>query len=317
MPSANYSELSGAPAECREDRPWGFEVVEVRVPYRGVNFSVITQERLIDPNWPQADYEMFASDAAYDRDVVGGLGYEGAREIQLLKDLRATASATRGNTAFYHPHAKPDIVRMASGARDLLNEITAIYENYRSPDGVRYLEKSRGEGRPQGYLSFPLSVADEDVVPMVDVSMYALMGGRTADREKIRAAWHKALLLLWCALYGRSYSLSYKGNREEWHRRHPTQGVEGQLTATPPTPPPGAPGGPTITTRPLDVDQEPGPGLPPDLPPMPPEPEPEPARIPKASKWMLGGSALLGLVAGGRMLYRRLTGSAAAASPAR
>lgn len=315
MPAANYPELANVPAACRQERPWGFEPLEVRVPYRNFDASVIRVDRLIDPEWPQADYELFAGDSAYDVDEVGGLGYENARELQLLADLQNLAYSTAQDTGGYHPQMRADIVRLAQGARDELDLIEQTYEKYRAPLGeISYLEKERGEGRPQGRIYFPLSAEDYYVSQRIDPTEQPLLGGRGLHREQIRLAWHKALNLLWCALYGRAQSLSYQANVQEWNRRF--GGPGGRLTA----PPPGAPGGTApVPTRPIGLppDVPPG-GAPGEPPPIPPLPEQEPGffqKIPKATKWMLGGSLVLGLVAGGRALWRSVQGQAAAAGP--
>lgn len=313
MASANYPELQGAPAACRQTRPWGFQPLVVSSPYAEVAAHPVSVDPVVHSDWPQADFELFAGDDVYDKDVVGRLGYETQREVWLLPRVRQETLALQNNTAFYHPAAKADIQALAKAARAQFDQIKELYAAYHGvPDGyVTYRGKPTGGSRPAGTLVFPLSVSDNDVRAAIDPRDHALITQRVLSRAQIRAAWHRGLMQLWCAMIGRAQSLSYRENEKEWKARHPSSGIAGQITAPPQvvapwgklTSPPQAP----PPTGPGDTGPEepPGPG-PFQLPPRPERPESFWASIPTATKWLLGGSVVLAAAAGGRAIYSRM-----------
>lgn len=257
MPATDYAELQGMPSGCTDESvPWQVEALIVNVPYGGVDDGAIAQEPLISIEWPAEKYDMFAGDDVYDLDTEGGLGYQSAYEMEVLTSLRAQASATKNNTAFYHPEAKDSIVALAAEAYDLLVENQQIYKKYEGPAGpVKYKLKKVGD-RPAGYGYFPLSTPDAQVWALIDHDEVGLgMSMRDTDRWNIRENYHKAIYLLWCALYGKNQSLSWRENKRIYTEQHPPSQGPG-LQAGPGAPPPVPPGG--------------------DFPQAWPEPEPEP-----------------------------------------
>lgn len=213
MPASDYSELNGMPSACTESVPWQIDVVEVRVPYEDVDEVAIYQEPLISVDWPPDQYEMFRGEDSYYLDAPGiSLGYQTPEEMDTLQYLRATAAATRNNTAFYHPEAKEAIVELAGEAWQLFSDNRRMYDEYEND--ISYMMPS---GRGGLTVRYPLSVQDEDVIEATQ-SVDGIQARKNA-RDKIRENYLKGLYLLWCAMYGVSASLSFRENRKIYFER--------------------------------------------------------------------------------------------------
>lgn len=320
MPASDYPQLDGMPAGCTENPPWGVSPIPVVVPYYGVDEFVVMQAPLVNINWPQAQYDMFHGDDVYDLDAPGvGIGYDTQEEHDAWVSFKSQASATKNNTAFYHPAAKEGIVALASRALDLLQEIPAIYDKYELGGTITYPLKGTKERPAIEDAVFPLSRDDDEIAISIDRDKAGIWEAmRNADRERIRSNYHEAIHLLWCALYGKNQSLSYRGNKQIYDEEHPPGEGGGMiLQEGPKAPPPTPPGGdfppfipgvdPEPPPEPGGITFEPaGPG--PDVGPQPPdeepptfpggEPGPQPPTTTKKKRAGGGGAAIvIGLVA--------------------
>lgn len=292
MPSLNYPELQNVPVQCVSIRPWNFDVVRVRAPYQNIDQAEVELRPIIDVEWPSAQYDLFAGDDGYDQDVIGQLGYDSGHERDAINALRSKASQAVTNTAVYAPQVKDQIVALAQKAKDLFNEVYAIYATYAPGGNVTYPLKSGPI-----MAAFPLSVPESQMEQQIDIEKAGIFAaGRHTARKNIRAKLHKAIHLLWCALYGRAQSEAWKQNKAIYD----SIPKGGTFTARPKTPPPG----PVIVT-PVPTPIPPGPeGAGGPTPPIPtPTPEPVKVGMPTASKVMLGGAAALALVAGVRRMF--------------
>lgn len=308
MPSSNYPELQNVPAQCKNIPPWNLEVVQVRGPYQDVNGASVELRPIIDASWPAAKYTLFNGESKYDSDTVGGLGYQGANELSVLSDMRKLANNAKTNTAGVKaPGVKAAIESLAKQAYDLFGQIYSEYSTY---DQTLNWENNGRVIYPltTGNVAyFPLSVTEQQMVAQgLDTDAAGIYTtARQQSRKTIRNLWHKALRLLWCAMYGHAQSEAYNENKEIYDRRgHGAQGsfavrpkrvmpppVDWGIVSTPPPTPPTH--GPGEGTSPIPVP------LP--LPPTAPEAAPE--RMPTASKVMLGGAAALALAAGIRQIF--------------
>lgn len=307
MSAADYSELQGMPEGCTTSDPWGYSPIAVVVPYGPVSDFAAEMKPLIDSGW--GAHPFMSSEEAYAIDSPpgaqwseGGLGYQSSAEIAALNKLSPVASATANNTAFYHPEAKAAIVSLASEAFDLFSEIRAAYKEYEPGGAITYPLKPSG-ARPVSWEAIPLSVPDTQVNQMVDQSMVGLgVVQRGETRQNIRDAYHKAIHLLWCALYGSNQSKSWRENKRIYGQKYGGTGG-GELAPGPVAPPPVPPGEfpPWIVPEtepigpgPSGPPTEPLPGVearptgplpplpplfPPPLPPPPPRPEGEPGMV--------------------------------------
>ncbi len=275
MPASEYPQLDGMPEGCTENPPWIFTPITVNVPYMGVDEFVVVQEPLVPNEWPPAQNEMFRGDESYEVDVPGAsIGYDTQEEHDAWNSFRHQASATKSNTAFYHPDAKEGIVALATRAQDLLLEIPVIYRKYEVEGSVLYPLV----GDEEGY--FPLSEDDDEVAKQLDLEKAGLWQvSREVDRDRIRDNFHEAIHLLWCALYGKNQSLSFRGNKQIYDESLPEPGLpEFQVGPSAPEPvppefPPFFPGEPPEPPpRPPIVFGDPD--LPPGHEPGPPEPPP-------------------------------------------
>lgn len=273
MPATDYSELQGMPRGCTQTTPWVVGSIGVREAYGPIDEAVIQQEPLVSINWPKAQFEMFAGEERYDRDSPpgelwegGGIGYASVEEIDALNRFTPTASATKNNVAFYHPDAKDTIVALASEALELLTEIRQTYKEYKSGGSVAYILKATGE---LGAIS--LSVHDMQFNNMVDQARLwpNALAMRHETRQNIRDAYHKALCLLWCALYGMNQSLAWHENKRIYGEKYGGTGPGlAPAPPAPPRPPPGIPG--MKLGLPVPEPIPPTPPAPPALPPSPP-----------------------------------------------
>jgi len=328
MSSIDYAELEGMPKGCTTTAPWGYSPVAVLVPYGPVNDHVVQLAPVVSSDWPA--HAFMSPESAYFTDVKpgatlsypnGGLGYESSEETAARNKLKAIARATASDTAKYHPDALESIVGLASKAKDLLAGIPAKYEDFHE-GGIVYRLKDEGMREPV-YKSFPLSVPDDEVAAAIATDAAPHWKDyRKAAREQIRLRFHKAIRLLWCALYGKAQSESWKENKKIYDQRYKKTGIG--LAAGPTAPPPVEPG---EFLPPLKTGYEPEPW---EEPPPTPEGEgapttegagevipenvptptrgglPVPAGMPLASKIMLGASVALALGAGGAYAYKRL-----------
>lgn len=299
MPSSNYPELQNVPAQCKNVPPWNLEVIQVRGPYQGVDEVSVELRPIIDSAWPAAKYQLFAGDSKYDTDTVGGLGYQSASERGAINEMRKLANNAKTNTAAVKaPGVKSAIVALAQRAYDLLGEINEEYAAYSDHTVYPLLNGN--------VAYFPLSVTEEQ---MKQQGLDAVKAGifhvaRQQSRKTIRQKWHRALRLLWCAMYGHAQSEAYNENKKIYDRRG--TGVQGSFASRPkgPSTPPVNWG---ITSMPPPTPPTHGPNegmsptpVPLPLPPPPTAPENAPERMPTASKVMLGSAAALALVAGVR-----------------
>lgn len=300
MPSSNYPELQNVPAQCKTLPPWGLEAVQVRGPYQGVNEATVELRPIIDSSWPAAKYTLFAGEDKYDNDKVGGLGYQSSSEKSVLADLRKLANNAKTNTAAVKaPGVKSAIVALAQQAYDLFGEINEEYAAY-SDHTVYPL--------PNGNVGyFPLSVTEQQMNQQIDAAKAGIwQPARQQSRKTIRQKWHKAIRLLWCALYGHAQSEAYNQNKVIYDARG--RGPQGSFAVRP-----NRPSTPTvdwgISSMPPPTPPTHGPGpegtspIPVPLPLPPTAPEPAPERMPTASKVLLGSAAALALAAGIRQIF--------------
>ena len=266
MPASEYPELQGMPEDCLTTDPWGVSPVPVLMPYGPVHDVIIQLYPLVKPEW--SAHPIMSAEEFYDVDSPpgerwqsGGLGYESAAEMAALNKLTPMASATASNVAFYHPDAKDAIVALASTAEDLFRQIRQAYKEFHEGGAIQYPAKT-GE-----WVSLPLSIPDDEVEAQIDVSKAGLsLVTRAETRQNIRDAYHRAIHLLWCALYGKAQSASWRENKRVFGEKYGDTGME--LLPGPTAPPPVPPG---ADVPPLI------PGVEPDIPPfeaIPVEPRP-------------------------------------------
>ena len=238
MPASEYPALQGMPAGCTETAPWGISAVPVSVPYHHVDEAVIMQAPLVNIDWPAARHDMFTGEAAFDADVPGAsIGYDIEEEYKAWGPWMQLSGATRDMDAQYHPDARDAIVAMAGHARALLEEIPDIYAKYEPGGGIVYPGKPYGN-RPAGVMVFPLSRPESEIAPLIDLSQAGIWDSeRRNDRQRIRDNFHEALHYLWCALYGKNQSESWKRNRAIYLESLPEPGGP-QLTQEGPSAPP-------------------------------------------------------------------------------
>ena len=248
MPALDYPELQGMPEGCTVSPPWVIDPLPVAAAYNGYAYpeAVVMLDPLVDIDiLTDTAYDLFAGDDNYDLDIPGvSPGYETPAEMEGWGLMRAHASATKNNTAFYHPDAKEKIVELATEAFDLLHENASIYDSY-------------AEG------PFPLGMPDSEVAPQVDPDSLEI-ARREFARQQIRDNYRKAVYLLWCAMYGAAQSRSFHRNRTIFLEEQGT--MDGPIMM-----PPGE-----------GMDPVPAEPLPPPLEPMPAQPraplDPIPAR---------------------------------------
>ena len=202
MPAAEYPALDNMPQGCTSIPPWTFDAIPVSVPYLGVDEAVVMQEPLVKGDWPTKRAEMFTGDAVYQIDEPGvSIGYDTEDENRVRLLWKQIAAATRSNTAQYHPGAREGIVALATQAEAALREVPGIYAKYKPGGSVTYPVGERGGGTSQRV--HPLSEDDAELAQKVQApNVGALMMLRAADRARIRDAYHEAIHMLWCALYG-------------------------------------------------------------------------------------------------------------------
>jgi hypothetical protein len=317
MPATDYSELQGMPKGCTQTSPWGYSPVPVLVPYGPVNEEVVQLAPLVHSDW--AAHPFMSPESAYFTDMPprsgpavpeGGLGYDSAAEKQARGLLMQRSRGTKTGTAFYHPAAKDTIVALAAGSEDQLRSVIREYKRFEEGGEIVYPTRKIG-AYPAGEYAFPLSVPDEVVAERL-TQVYAQSPWqhlRNEARQKIRKHYHKAVHLLWCALYGKAQSESYRGNKKIYEQRYKKTGMG--LAGGPVAPPPVEP---SEFLPPLKDPYEPEP-IPPDAaPPGPPEgvptptpgPLPTPAGMPLVAKLLLGAALATALGAGGIYVYNRL-----------
>ena len=285
MPASEYPELRDMPAGCIEVAPWTTSPIGVRGAYGPVDEVVIQQDPLVSIDWPKAQFEMFAGEQRYDRDSPpgelwegGGIGYESPEEMAALNYFTPMASATASNVAFYHPDAKDTIVALASEAENLFREIRQAYKEYKPGGSIQYPLKATGKPG-----SIPLLVQDMQFNIMVDLSKVhpKSLEWRHETRQNIRDAYHKALHLLWCALYGKNQSLAWRENRKIYGEKYGPTGPGLAPTPLPgPRPPPGIPWTEIGVTPPEPIPPPP-PVEPPPVPPGYPGEAPEEVPVPE------------------------------------
>lgn len=216
MPATEYPALDNMPQGCTAIPPWTFEAIPVSVPYLGVDEAVVMQEPLVKMDWSTKQSEMFTGDDAYQIDEPGvSIGYDTEEENRVRLSWKQLAAATRNNTAQYHPSAREGIVALASQAADALREVPGIYAKYKPGGSVTYPVGERGGGTSQ--RAYPLSEDDAEISQAIEApNVGALMMMRATDRARIRDAYHEAVYMLWCALYGKHQSLSFRDNKKAY-----------------------------------------------------------------------------------------------------
>lgn len=319
MSQIHYAELEGMPKGCTDTSPWGYSPIPVVVAYGPVNEHVVQLAPVVSSDWPA--HAFMSPESAYFTDVKpgatmsypkGGLGYESPDELAAWGKLKSIANATANNTAFYHPDAKPGIVALASKALDTLKGIPERYKDFHEGGIVYRIGESRGQ---PVYKSFPLSVPDDEVAAAIDQSENQnWKKWRMSAREQIRLRYHKGIYLLWCALYGKAQSESWRENQKIYNARYKKTGIG--LSGGPVTPPPVEPG---EFLPPMKTGGEPEPweeppvlrpegegGAPPSVPVPTPQDLPTPAGMPLFAKVLLWGAVVTAVGAGGFYVYNRL-----------
>ena len=245
MSASDYPELDGMPPGCTTTNPWHYEAIPVLVPYGPFDAFVVMQEPIVDGP------VIFTQEEYYDVDsppgvvwAEGGLGYQSEAEVSKLMELRGLASATANNTAFYNPAAKAAIVALATEAKERLNEIRDIYRYYEQDKMYRI--EATGQS-----VYLPLSVLDDSVPDPVERTY------RQAHRINIRDNYHAALHFLWCALYGKNQSASWRENKRLYDEMY--GGDDGMGLATGPLPP--TTGFPDFEFEPDEEPPPPPPGM--------------------------------------------------------
>lgn len=304
MPTADYPELQGVPIECIQTTPWGYDVLEVLVPYGPVSDHVERLQPVIPPG--SDAHSIFAPSQIYGIDSPpSGLGYDSKLETSTRGDLNGSAGLVATNTRGYG-NAKAFIVGLAEKTRALLKGISPIYRRYEEGGDIDYPIKAAGD-RPATRLPFPLSVEDSDIALMIDINAPGAgpwRVGRQQARQEIRNRYHKALSLLWCALYGRAQAVSLYENKQIYNERYAKTGMG---VAPSPQPPKVRRARFVPRPTPAKVGVIPPEGEwfepPPTL--LPDEAAPPPVGIPLASKIMLWGSLATAVGAGGVYVYNR------------
>jgi hypothetical protein len=171
----------------------------------------------------------------------GGLGYENDQELKELKRLLSLSKTTVNDTDLYHQNAKSAIVKLAGKAHTLFDWIRSEYKRYHSGGGVTYPLKPTKFN--QGTIAvFPLFVPESDIEDVIDTNKAGVWTlGRTESRQRIRDAYHKALHLLWCALYGKAQSESWNANKQIYDHGHQKTGAVGGFASRPVVEHPGPP----------------------------------------------------------------------------
>lgn len=263
MSAFDYVELQGAPGECMNTPPWTNIPLVVSVGYGGVTANPVSLQGLLAPSTlSEAENQLFGSEGAYTRTTPGtSLGYDSDGERDVWSELKNTASATANNTAFYHPDAKVAIVALAQQAEALLLANDGIYKTFE--EDVK-LPAKLFDGSIQ-QRAFPLSVKDSEVASQIDTTDIGLsLEQREMARDTIRANYHRAVHVLWCAMYGAAQSESWRGNRSDYYAQQDAEepGIGDVGLA-----PPGGPGTGSTPGGELSLGQTPLPPVDDSFPP--------------------------------------------------
>ncbi len=202
-----YPELVGMPYECLTTEPIGASPLIVKAPYQGVNLAEIVQDPLVSINDPQAVYDLFVSFwQGVDQDEIRGIGWASDPEDYVRVSMQERAEDLLDGE--FHPQAQNDIHSLAYEVEDLLAEIDEIY---------RYWAVQTFQAKDGGILTAGLQFYYEDILYRMTDAAKAEAGiwyaGRTGYRDQIRAAYDKAMRLLWCAEYGANQSAAYYENQ--------------------------------------------------------------------------------------------------------
>ncbi len=296
---AEFPELAGLEGSPCTQNSWvRVGPVTVEAPYMGLDDyegaleGLITIQRDKGPAW-----DMFRRLSRKESQRVGGVGWQSEAEYDVWRRWKQLASATKNNTALYHPDAKGAIVQLAGTAFALLQEINAIYEYH---EAFQWPFKDGTTGAQPLFLTEDAVERGVDMANAVNPSL--AMFRRREDRTRIQNAYYRAARDLFCALFGVEQSMTWRENRRAYLEAAakniepgldreeppnvPPQGSGITFSASNLPPSPGAPPPSTEDPGPTYYPPEPSPEPPPEtgsgvtfsasnLPPSPLDPEPQ------------------------------------------
>jgi hypothetical protein len=212
---AKYEELKGVPNKCLNTSPLTIDPIKIRAPYSGIDKAVIEQPGIISVDWPNIDgksaWELFTHFwQGKNQDAVRGIGWETGAELDAGQKLLNLAKRVINKKAEYDSKYRAKIVSLTQEAKKRLEFISDRYKYW---NGIGWPAKS-GIGTPFVQLSLKYS-NDEIQSRLKDPGSHGHIWPAQRDdaRKQIRAAWDKALRLLWCAVYMANQSKAYLKNK--------------------------------------------------------------------------------------------------------